>query len=337
MSVGIIPQCQSDLDPVQDAVLALSRTDPSARVEVSEGQLLVHGLGSLHLEIIEGRLRDEWGVNFESGRRRVTYREGFGGDEKTVTSAWQTEVHGRQTTISVSFKIGTLSDDEKGDPSWDENVVVNADGRPIAYPDLGRDTKSPSTYIAQGIASAISASPHSSLPLSRVHIQIVSYVLPEGTGVSILAGAVNSIFRDYFSKSPSGPIMEPYTRLKIAVTDDHFGSVIKDIIESGGELVDSDSQVVNDGEESVPYSHDGVYIPPEWITPSAATSINDAGHSSGQKRIIHAVAPLSKMLDFSNRLRAISGGHGTFEMSNVGFRAVGDARKLEILREMGRA
>ncbi|KLO18087.1 P-loop containing nucleoside triphosphate hydrolase protein [Schizopora paradoxa] len=336
MSAAIVPHSKSDLEPVQGAVLALSRTDPSARVEVSEGQLLVHGLGSLHLEIIEGRLRDEWGVNFESGRRRVTYREGFGGEEETITKAWNTEVYGKQITISVTFKIRSLSENERGDPAWDENIVLNAEGRPVAPPDLGRDNKSPWTYIAQGVASAISASPHTSLPVSRAHVQIMSYTLPEGTGVSILGGALSSILREHFSKTPTGPIMEPYTRLRITVTDDSFGAVVKHLIESDGELLDSDSQVISSGEESIPYTRDGVYIPPEWMSPSASTTSNSS-HSAGQKRVINAVAPLSKMLDFSNRLRAISGGHGTFEMSNAGFRAVSDTRKLEILREMGRA
>ena len=37
--------------------MSLQRTDPSVRIDPDkEGQLLVHGLGALHLEIIEGRL-----------------------------------------------------------------------------------------------------------------------------------------------------------------------------------------------------------------------------------------------------------------------------------------
>ena len=55
------------------------------------------------------------------------------------------------------------------------------------------------------------------------------------------------------------------------------------------------------------------------------------------KRAVQAVAPLSRMLDYSNRLRALSGGHGLFEMSPAGFRKVNEVRKMEILREIGRA
>ena len=123
-------------------------------------------------------------------------------------------------------------------------------------------------------------------------------------------------------------------RLRIGVTDDFYGNVMKHVIESDGELVDADSQLVSDGGDSTPYTQDGVYMPPDWLSPSASSFSKNQG--AGQKRVIHAVAPLSKMLDFSNRLRALSGGHGTFEMSSAGFRSVNDARRLEILRELGR-
>ena len=58
ISAAVIPQSYADLKPVQEALYSLQRTDPSVRIEADkEGQLLVHGLGALHLEIIEGRFR----------------------------------------------------------------------------------------------------------------------------------------------------------------------------------------------------------------------------------------------------------------------------------------
>lgn len=75
MSVSVVPHSHADLEPVEEALNALARTDPSVRVETHEGQLLVHGLGALHLEIVESRLREEWKVNCEFGRRRVSFRE----------------------------------------------------------------------------------------------------------------------------------------------------------------------------------------------------------------------------------------------------------------------
>ena len=132
-----------------------------------------------------------------------------------------------------------------------------------------------------------------------------------------------------------GPLMEPYIRLKISVNEETLGKAVKDLTEHGGELLDLASTGVSEGDQEVgPYPEDGVYIPPAELSPSASSL--KGGATASMRRAVHAYAPLSKMLDYSNRLRALSGGHGVFEMENAGFRQVSESRKLEILRELGR-
>lgn len=340
MSASIIAQATSDLQPVQDALFSLARTDPSVRVESSEGQLLMHGLGALHLEIVEGRLRDEWGVQFETGPRRVSYRESFGGQASDFIGKWNTDIHGKPVVVELSLKVRAVQDGEVGDLLWDGNIVVGDDGEPLSSPEKSPDPRSPWAYIAQGLASTLSNSPHTSLPLSHLHITVKRFNLPMESNPSLLSGASSVILRDVVLKAGIGPVMEPYIRLKVDVPEDHFGKVIKDLTEHGGEVMNlaSQSSLAVDEEEVVPFLHDGVYIPPDWLSPSSLpTSSQGSGMNASLKRSIYAVAPLSKMLDFSNRLRALSGGHGTFEMVNGGFRAVAHDRKMEILREIGRA
>jgi elongation factor G len=132
--------------------------------------------------------------------------------------------------------------------------------------------------------------------------------------------------------------MEPYIQIRVSVGSDVLGPVLKDIVEHGGEIVDlAESNVPLDEETSVPYSQEGVYIPPKLLSPSSMSSVDEGTHSVRLKRPVYAVAPLSQMLDYSTRLRAISGGHGQFEMSSAGFRAVSPVRELEIITEIGRA
>ncbi|KAH8118320.1 P-loop containing nucleoside triphosphate hydrolase protein [Phellopilus nigrolimitatus] len=325
MSASIIPQSNSDLQPVQDALLALARTDPSARIEVVDGQLLVHGLGALHLEIIEGRLRDEWGVAFEAGRRRVTYREAFPDvDEMRVDDRWNTELHGRSVGVHMTFDIRALREGEAGDALWDENVILTKKGPPLRAPNTegsisSQDAQNPYAHIAQGFASTLLSSPHSALPLSRTRIHVRSFsITPIDASPAVLAGAASVILRRALQRAGLGSLMEPYVRLKVVVGEEHIGRVIKDLTEHGGETGGS-----SDGDEG-------------WMSPSALSESGSGNMGTSIKRAIHAVAPLSQMLDFNNRLRALSGGHGTFEMATEGFRAVSEPRKMEILREIGR-
>jgi len=195
-------------------------------------------------------------------------------------------------------------------------------------------------HVVRGLANALSSSPHTSLGHSNIHIQIKGFSYPE-RWPSSLASATAVILRQRIRDAGMGPLMEPYIRFKISVNEDTLGKVVKDLTEHGGEVLDLASGLSAsdlDGEDSVPYSQDDVYIPPEWISPSSGPS-RLSGHSSpiNLRRSVNAIAPLAKMLDYSTRLRALSGGQGTFEMTTAGFRQVSEGRKVEILKEIGRA
>ncbi|KAK7061820.1 ribosome-releasing factor 2, mitochondrial [Favolaschia claudopus] len=335
IAASVIPNSHADLQPVQDALEALSRTDPSVRVDTQDGQLLAHGLGALHLEIVEGRLRDEWGVNFEFGARRVSFREGLGpGTPSPEAQIWRTDVGGSATAISIRLELRPLAPDEQGDSTWDGNVVVNGAGQPYDTPNSFAGT--PGALVATGLASALSNSPNTSLAMSHVHITVRDVELPKGVQTSVLAGAAAVILRQHIREAGMGPVLEPFVALKVSVNEDSLGKAVKDLTEHGAEVVDLGTGSVGaDGSEEVGgFPEEGNYIPPAWLSPSGNSSRESTARL---KRTINAVAPLSQMLDYSNRLRALSGGHGLFEMANAGFREVSSARKLEILREIGRA
>jgi elongation factor G len=341
MSASVVPLSHSDLEPVQTALQSLARTDPSVRIDTQEGQILVHGLGALHLEIVEGRLRDEFDARFEFGQRRVSYREGLGFREMLKdpdSNRWFTEIMGRPVFVMIDFSLRSLRDDELGDPAWDGNVVVDKTGTPIR-PDVPNVERKEQTYLARGMVTALSSSPHTSLAMSHVHIQVNRFTCPSGVDPSIAASAGAVLLRNRIREVGMGPVMEPYIRIKVTVNEDSLGTVIRDLTEHGGELsqLGADASIATDADEELgPFTQDGVYIPPDAFS-TASTSYSTASSATPQlKRTIYAIAPLSRMLDYSSRLRALSGGHGLFEMANDGFRTVSEPRKIEILKEIGR-
>ncbi|KAF9534209.1 P-loop containing nucleoside triphosphate hydrolase protein [Crepidotus variabilis] len=339
VSASIIPQSHSEIQPVQNALDSLVRTDPSVRAETQEGQMLVHGLGALHLEIVEGRLRNEFKVNFEFGKRRVSYREGLGFNEPPAGwNVWKTEISGKPVIVTVPLTVRRLETHEQGDAVWDGNVVIDAKGRPVLAPEAipGGGILSD---VAQGIMNGLCASPHSSLPMTRVHVQIGNLKNIESRVPSVVAGAAATIMRQRFKEGGFGPLLEPFIRLKVTITENQVGKIVKDLTERGGEVLDmGDGSMLGDNlEELEGYSQNGVYIPPEWLSPSGTPAALVGQSASHVKRSVQGVAPLSQFLNYSNRLRAMSEGHGVFEMSSAGFQEVGEERKLEILREIGKA
>ena len=77
LSIAIEPRTQADADRLSTSLDRLALEDPSFRVSSDEetGQIIISGMGELHLEIITDRLLREFSVNANVGRPQVAYKE----------------------------------------------------------------------------------------------------------------------------------------------------------------------------------------------------------------------------------------------------------------------
>ncbi|CEL63726.1 elongation factor EF-G [Rhizoctonia solani AG-1 IB] len=270
ISASVIPQAHADIQPVNDALLALSRTDPSLRIteDTTEGQTLVHGLGALHLEIAEGRLKEEWGVRASFGKRRVTYREGFVGDSVEVDEVLERDVGGIKVSARVRLAVRSLAQEEgEGDPAWGGNVVSSKDGTLLQAPAMASDTTSPVDPVLLGIQTALSASPHTSLALTRAHITILE--APPATVTNPLAtGASAQALRAAITEAGPGAVVEPFVNVRVRAGEEAVGKIVKDLTECGGEIADLGVEAINDAEIDA-FDTTEVYIPPAIVSPAS--------------------------------------------------------------------
>ena len=77
ISVAIEPRTKVDQDRMNDALTRLAEEDPTFRVRTDEntGQMLISGMGELHLEVLVDRMLREFHVMAHVGRPQVAYRE----------------------------------------------------------------------------------------------------------------------------------------------------------------------------------------------------------------------------------------------------------------------
>ncbi len=67
----------SDLPKLIDVLKVVQKEDPSVKIELNEetGEHLMHGMGELHLEVIENRIKSEKGIDIQTSNPIVVYRE----------------------------------------------------------------------------------------------------------------------------------------------------------------------------------------------------------------------------------------------------------------------
>jgi len=77
ISVAVEAKTKADQDKMNSALAKLAQEDPSFRVHTDEesGQVIISGMGELHLEIIVDRMRREFHVDANVGNPQVAYRE----------------------------------------------------------------------------------------------------------------------------------------------------------------------------------------------------------------------------------------------------------------------
>ena len=77
ISVAVEPKTQADQEKMAVALGKLAQEDPSFKVKTDEesGQIIISGMGELHLEIIVDRMKREFNVEANIGAPQVAYRE----------------------------------------------------------------------------------------------------------------------------------------------------------------------------------------------------------------------------------------------------------------------
>ncbi|HEY92940.1 MAG TPA: elongation factor G [Dehalococcoidia bacterium] len=77
LSVAIEPRTKADQDSMGEALRKLTEEDPTFKVDYNQetGQIVISGMGELHLETIVSRLLSEFRVGAKVGKPQVAYKE----------------------------------------------------------------------------------------------------------------------------------------------------------------------------------------------------------------------------------------------------------------------
>ena len=76
ISMSIEPETSTERKKLEETLAMLKRQDPTLQVQSSEtGQMLISGMGELHLEIIKNRLLRDFNLNIKFHKPQVSYRE----------------------------------------------------------------------------------------------------------------------------------------------------------------------------------------------------------------------------------------------------------------------
>ncbi|HEY5479926.1 MAG TPA: elongation factor G [Verrucomicrobiae bacterium] len=224
ISMAVEPKTKADREKMGEGLQRLAEEDPTFRcfTNVDTGQLIIAGMGELHLEIIRDRLFREFKVSANAGAPQIAYRE-------TVTKA----AEGEGKFIRQSGGKGqyghacvTLEPNGRGKGVEIENKIV---GGAI-----------PKEYIApviDGIEEAIKGGVLAGYPVVDVKVAIVDGTYHE-VDSSELAFKMAGIFALKDAAKKASPILlEPIMKVEVTTPDEYQGDLLGDVNRRRGKIV----------------------------------------------------------------------------------------------------
>ncbi len=107
IQMSIEPKKSQDRDKLSEAIGRMMREDPTFRAQTNEatGQLLISGMGELHLEVIVHRLMSSYNIDVQTGKPKVAYKQRLTRDLETEARyIRQSGGRGQYAVVYVRFE-----------------------------------------------------------------------------------------------------------------------------------------------------------------------------------------------------------------------------------------
>jgi elongation factor G len=133
LSHAVEPQSSREMEPLRQAVACLAAEDPTLLMSENEhGQLIISGMGELHIEIVMSRLKREFHLDCELTRAIVEYREGIDADHSVSVADVVGRCDDRKVfTASIDLVPALFADEQANSvpvaPTTATNTAVRFD------------------------------------------------------------------------------------------------------------------------------------------------------------------------------------------------------------------
>ena len=229
ISMAVEPKTKQDQEKMSEGLQRLAEEDPTFRCFTNEetGQLIIAGMGELHLEIICDRLKREFKVESNSGAPQIAYRE-------TITKA----AEGEGKFIRQSGGRGQYG-------HACVNVMPNEKGKGVEVLNKVVGGAIPKEYIPAvigGIEEAIKSGVYAGYQVIDIKVEVTDGSFHE-VDSNELAFKMAGIFalKDAFKKA--GPILlEPIMKVEATTPSDYQGDIVGDISRRRGAIENIDAK-----------------------------------------------------------------------------------------------
>jgi elongation factor G len=223
IDMAVKPVSRADREKLGGALSRLSEEDPTFTVKTNDetGEVIISGMGELHIEIIVDRLKREFSVGVEVGKPQVAYRETIVGSvEHAYRHVKQTGGHGQYAHVVMRV--------EPGGPGSGFRFINKVQGGRI-----------PSQFIPaveRGIIDAMAEGPFAGCPMVDINAVVLDGSAHEvDSSDQAFRICARTAFREA-CKQAGLELLEPVMSVEVTAPDEYVGAVTSSLCSKRGRI-----------------------------------------------------------------------------------------------------
>ena len=229
ISVAVEPRTLSERSKLEAALHQLEKEDPTFTVRDDEdtGQLIISGMGELHLEVLMTRVIDDFKVQAKVGNPQVSYRESIG-SKTTHREKYHKLIAGKENSADITLKVRRLG---RGAGNQFES-------------EIGSDTlpKELIDAVGRGVKGAFASGIVYGYPVIDIGVTLVGGQYNQNSSTPLAFEAAAALGFDEACRKADPVLLEPIMKVDILVPKEYLGEVLGNLTTRKAEIVQIDSR-----------------------------------------------------------------------------------------------
>jgi elongation factor G len=222
-TVAIFPKSRGDEEKISTGLARLAEEDPTIRVHRNEEthQLLIGGLGDVHLDVVLEKLKRKYGVEATTSLPRVAYRETISGSARVEgRHVKQSGGHGQYGVCVIEVEPTPRGDGFQ----WEDKIFGGS------IPQNFRPS------VQKGIVDTMSKGVVAGYPMEDVKVRLVDgkYHTVDSSDMAFQIAGSLAIRKAAAEANPV--LLEPINEVEVRVPERNLGDIMSDLNTKRGKI-----------------------------------------------------------------------------------------------------
>ncbi len=230
ISFALTPKSKGDEDKITSALVRLGEEDPTISLGRDEqtGQILLSGMGQVHVEVILDKLKRKFGVEVDLSVPKVPYKETIRMPKKGVVYRHKKQTGGRGQFAEVHFDLSPL---DRGKGYEFENALTGMNVPRNFVP-----------AVEKGIAEAMRSGVLAGYPVVDFKVRFYDGKSHEvdSSEMAFKIAAIMALKKGMREANPV--LLEPIMEIEVTVPEENMGDIIGDLNSRRGKVLGVDAK-----------------------------------------------------------------------------------------------